>query len=173
MFSGLLHFPSFEYGFVCVGFTLCLSPQDCKSSWSLGAICFHSTSSKSHENTVSVYQKFHWKSWSWSHWLYWQDYRRMPITTARTVQYYDCPGLGLMPPWRRVRLSSPKPDKWRLGESWRRPPQEGKQIQLTNRCVLPILLPVLPVRTLSGLQPFVQVQGPQQSILYRRLHPFY
>lgn len=33
-----------------------LSPQDCKSPWSLGAICFHSTNFKSHENRVSVSQ---------------------------------------------------------------------------------------------------------------------
>lgn len=33
-----------------------LSPQDCKSFWSLWAICFHSTNFKSHENRVSVSQ---------------------------------------------------------------------------------------------------------------------
>lgn len=31
-----------------------LSPQDCKSPWSLGAIYFHSTNFKSRENRVSV-----------------------------------------------------------------------------------------------------------------------
>ena len=42
--------------YVLASFSDHLSPQDCKSSWSLGATCFHSTNFKSHENRVSVSQ---------------------------------------------------------------------------------------------------------------------